>query len=99
KQVLGLKTRGQVTLVPLEDREIVLAKAGIKAPMTERVAQNNWFIDLFLNRTTNTTQTIKLLRTLPEIYRNGGDLVSRDVTRRVSMEFDWNAKHACPGTR
>ena len=95
KQALGWRTRGQSTLIPVEGSEPVLAKAGLQAPTKDKAEQNAWINDLFINRTANSTQTLKLLRTLPDIYKNGGDLVSRELVRRVSMEYDWKR---CPAS-
>jgi hypothetical protein len=98
-QVLGWRTRGQATLQPLPGQEIVLAKAGLNAPVKDKADQNAWIIDLFSCRTPNTTQMLKVLRTLPEIYKNGGDLTVREVIRRVSMEFDWKRCPTLPSMR
>jgi len=99
QQVLGWRTRGQATLLPAPGQEIVLAKAGLKAPTKDKGEQNDWIIKQFMKRDSNTTQTLKLLRTLPDIHKNGGDLVSRELIRRVSMEFDWKRAPANVSTR
>jgi hypothetical protein len=93
RQVLGWRTRGQATLVPTPGMNPVLAKAGLQAPMRDAAEQNGWIIEQFVNRTDNTTQTSRRLRTLPDIYQTGGDLVSKEITIKVSMEFDWKR---CP---
>ena len=93
RQMLGWRTRGQATIIPAPGKETVLAKAGLQAPTRDRAEQNQWILDQFTNRTENTTQTSSRLRTLPDIYKNGGDLVSKDQIIKVSMEFDWKR---CP---
>jgi hypothetical protein len=93
-RVLGMRTRGQATLVAIPGEAIVLAKAGLKPPgnLKDDAALNDWVVDLFINRTQNSTQTLNLLRTLPEIYNHGGDLARKEITRKVSLEFDFKRR-------
>jgi len=99
RQVLGWRTRGQATLIPTPGKNPVLAKAGLQAPTRDAIEQNAWIIDTFVNRSDNTTQTSSRLRTLPDIYNNGGDLVSKEFTKRVSMEFDWKRQPGATAMR
>ena len=99
QQVLGWRTRGQATLVSTQGENPVLAKAGLKAPMRDATEQNQWVVDLFINRSSTTVQTSQRLRTLPDIYKNGGDLVSKKFTSKVSMEFDWKRQPSTATTR
>lgn len=91
-QPLGWRTRGQATLKSLPGEKIVLAKAGLKPPMVDKEQQNEWIISEFVNRSHNSKQTFKTLRNLPEIWKNGGDLTSKELTRRLSMEYDWKRR-------
>lgn len=97
-QVLGMRTRGQATLVPITGQAIVLAKAGLKPPsyLLNEEAQNAWVVDLFIKRDANTSQRLSLLRNLPEIYRHGGDLTQKEVERKISLEYDFKRR---PSTR
>lgn len=88
-QPLGIRTRGQATLVPDGDHEVVLAKAGIKPPMKDKTAQNDWLVGLFVNRDADTRVTYSQLRSLQDLYRDGGDLVSLTVERRASLDYDF----------
>ncbi len=101
KQVLGMRTRGQLTLIPVQGSEIVLAKAGVKPPkdLKTKEEQNRWLVDVFINRTNTTTHVMSLLRTLPEIYKHGGDLVGKEMVRKVSLEFDWKRRPQTGMTR
>ena len=99
RQVLGWRTRGQATIIPMPGKDTVLAKAGLQSPTRDRAEQNQWILDRFVNRTENTTQISKRLRTLPEIYKNGGDLVSKETTIKVSMEYDWKRRPSTMTTR
>ena len=48
----------------------MLAKAGLK----EDREQNEWIIDLFINRQPDTAIVYTVLRSLSDIEKNGGDL-------------------------
>ena len=98
-QPLGWRTRGQATLGEIPDEKPVLAKAGLKPPMTDKTAHNDWIVDMFINRNAETKQTVKTLRNLPEIWKQGGDLVGKEIERRVSMDFDWKRRPINPSTR
>lgn len=98
-QLLGWRTRGQATLISVDGKETVLAKAGFNSPMKGKESQNTWIIDQFSNRNARSTQKITRLRTLPDIFRKGGDLVRKEMVHRVSMEFDWKRQPAAATTR
>lgn len=98
-QPLGWRTRGQATLKEIDGENPILAKAGLKPPMKDKEQHNTWIVDSFINRTAETTQTISTLRNLPEIWRHGGDLVQKEVVRRLSMDFDFKRRAVNPSTR
>ena len=100
-QPLGYKTRGQGTLKPIEGEKIVLAKTGLKAPrdLKDEAAQNQWIIETFINRTADSKQAISVLRNLPEIWKNGGDLVPKTIERRINMDYDFKRKPISPSMR
>lgn len=94
-RVLCFRTRGQATLERAEDdQNPLLAKAGIKPPksVVGREAQNDWIIDQFFNRNPDTTYIYESLRTLRDLYDDGGDLVMAPHERRLSMDFDFKRK-------
>ncbi|MBB5745216.1 DNA polymerase [Brevundimonas variabilis] len=106
-QLLGWRTRGQATLKPGEpvsndpNFSYVLAKAGIKAPVyCETVPeQNDYIINLFFDRTPETKVTIKSLTGIRDIILDKNDLVRRDITRRLGMEYDFKRQPAAIGTQ
>jgi len=67
--------------------------------MRDKGEQNDWIIDQFIHRTPDSKNTISVLRSLPDIYRNGGDLVATELVRRLSMEFDWKRRPTSVGMR
>jgi hypothetical protein len=99
-QPLGWRTRGQATLERLGEGQIVLAKAGIKAPKKkDKLEQNEWIISEFLKRTGSSKYVIEPLRSQRDLWHNGGDLVSLKLERRLSMEYDWKRRPVNPTTR
>ena len=99
RQPLGWRTRGQATLKAIENEKQVLAKAGLKPPMKDKEQHNQWIVDTFVNRTGDSKQTVSVLRNLPEIWKHGGDLVAKEIVRRVNMDYDWKRKPMNPTTR
>lgn len=98
-QPLGWRTRGQATIESIPGQNIVLAKAGLKAPTGDKEQQNEWTILQFMNRSRDSKQTFTTLRNLPEIWKTGSDLVQEQVTRRISMEYDWKRRPTTAGIR
>jgi hypothetical protein len=98
-QVLCWRTRGQATIEAAPDADGMLAKAGFKPPRGMRKSeQNALMIDLFCEREITTTYEFKNLRSLSQIYKHGGDLVSEDFLRRLRMDFDWKRRAVAPRT-
>jgi hypothetical protein len=91
KQVLGWKTRGQATLLAMDAEKPVLAKAGLKLP-TSATDQNAAIIDLFIRREYDTKLEHRQLRTLPQLWHGGGDLVGLSREVRVNMDYDFKCK-------
>lgn len=68
---------------------IVLARAGIKPPMKDTNVQNDWLINQFLKRDHATRLHYNQLRSLQDLHRDGGDLVSVLVERRAGLDYDF----------
>ena len=106
RQPLGWRTRGQATLKPSqpadwvstgmkpkEDEQIVLAKGGIKlSSLLSKKEQNDKIVELFVNRQPDDNMTLTLLLGIREMYEGGLDLTDRELTKRLSMEFDWKRR-------
>lgn len=78
-----------MTLQTTEGASPVLAKAGVKPPMRDKEEQNEWMIDLFLNRDSKTCSTVRYLRSVADICRNGGDLTPVEISRTIRLDYDW----------
>lgn len=106
RQPVGWRTRGQATLqpsqpkdwegtrmTPKEDERVVLAKGGIKldAVLTKK-EQNDKILRLFFGRKPTDTMAVKLGAGIREMYEQGMDFVDKEMTKRLSMEFDWKRR-------
>jgi len=92
KQVLGWRTRGQLTIESDGEKPMVLARGGIKPPTTERTEANKWILDQFLKRTPQTKYTVNYIRSIRSIYGDEFDATNIVLNRRLSMEYDWKCK-------
>jgi DNA polymerase type B, organellar and viral len=94
---LGWRTRGQATLVEGEvdpPANIVLAKGGIRLPegFDHTPEQNTEILRLFFSRTPDTRIDFESLTGIRDIVEGGADLVRKEMSRRVNMEYDWKRK-------
>lgn len=98
RQLLGWRTRGQATLMPGEvkddDSHIVIARAGLKPPIwaTRVDEQNNWVIKTFFERAPGMEIPVDTHVTLREQLAYGADLVTKRVSRKTPMEYDFKRK-------
>lgn len=97
KQVVMIRTRGQLTGIPFPgENEVLLAKASVKPPMKDKLAQNDYVLDLFVNRTPGQTVLQEHLISTRDQWNHEVDLVSIKREVRVSLEFDFKRKSVNP---
>lgn len=94
-QVISMKTRGQITALPLEGHPALLAKAGVKPPCPPE-EHNDYMIDLYLNREPNQMTDNSHLISTSEQWLNESDLVMLKKERRLNLEFDFKRKLVNP---
>jgi hypothetical protein len=98
RQLLGWRTRGQATLKPGDEspdtEPFVLARAGVRPPIwaTEVEEQNEWMLKTFFERTPETVIDIDVHTTMREMVLYGVDLVSKGLSRKAPMEYDFKRK-------
>ncbi|HEY9029759.1 MAG TPA: DNA polymerase [Kangiella sp.] len=102
KQIIGMKTRGQLTAIGSEGSPPILAKAGIKLPTdykpgmcknAKKQAENDIMIGLYLDREYNDPpMAFSTLVSLREQWLLESDLVRKYQKRRINMEFDFKRK-------
>lgn len=98
RQPLGWRTRGQATLIPGNSPNVgmntVLAKGGIHlSSYFDSVSeQNSAITKMFFERTPTTSIKFESLLGIRYIVEHDTDLVRKEMSRRVNMEFDWKRK-------
>lgn len=98
RQIIALKTRGQLTGLPYENAKIVLAKAGVSPPPSV-TDQNAYMIDLYLNRTHESKTTIRPFVSLRKQWSCGADVYRLQQVVRLNLEFDMKRKPIDPVMR
>lgn len=91
RQIVSLKTRGQLTGLPYENAPIVLAKAGVSPPAGVK-DQNQYMIDLYLDRTPSSKTTIRPFVSLRKQWQCGADVYRLTRSVRLNLEFDMKRK-------
>lgn len=94
-QLIAMKTRGQLTAIPMEGQPDILAKAGVKPPCSKDQHQN-YMLDLYLNRTPGQKVDSEQLVSISEMWINECDLVSMTKTKTLNLEFDFKRKPMQP---
>ncbi|MEL0614841.1 DNA polymerase [Marinomonas arenicola] len=88
RQLICMKTRGQVTVKPMEGQKEVLAKAGVRPPQS-CLDHNQYMIDLYRNRTSGDTIDASHLRSTRSMYLGRSDMIMEKKTQRLNLEFDF----------
>ena len=99
RQLVAVKTRGQITAIPFEGEKSILAKAGVSplVPNEDKtgfipvpVDQHNGFmLDLFLNRVPGQRTTSKPFTSIREQWRNNTDVVRLTREATLNLEYDF----------
>jgi hypothetical protein len=94
RQPLGWRTRGSATLKKGSGKNnLVLQKGGIKTnSLYDDEQQNSHIVELFFNRFPDQKLEYTTGIGIKDMVRNETDFVFRDVSKRVSMEFDWKRR-------
>lgn len=110
RRPLGWRTRAQATLtpsepedwtgsgaLPTEDGSLVLAKGGIKLnSRLSKAEQNREIVQVFARRKPTDVLNYTIGMGIRDMYVQGTDFVDKDVSKKLSMEFDWKRKPASP---
>lgn len=87
KQLIAMKTRGQLTLKPYEGFPIITAKAGVKTP--KGVNANDYMVDIYLNRVVGQLTDGSYLTSNREMFLGKKDMVNEQQEIRLNLEFDF----------
>lgn len=110
RRPIGWRTRAQATLTPSEaedwegsgtlptaDNVLVLAKGGIKlSSRLSKAEQNRDIVQIFAKRKPHDMLNYTIGMGIRDMYVQGTDFVDKDVSKRLSMEFDWKRKPISP---
>ncbi len=88
RQLVAVKTRGQITAVPYEGEKSILAKAGV-SPSVPADQHNGFMLDLFLNRIPAQRTTSKPFTSIREQWRNNTDVVRLTREATLNLEYDF----------
>lgn len=87
RQVIAMKTRGQITAMPFEDEPIILAKAGV-SPGIDADLHNDYMIDLFMCRKPGDKATTRPFTPFREQWVKDADVVRLKRKTTLNLEFD-----------
>jgi hypothetical protein len=91
RQLIAMKTRGQITAMPFDDEPIILAKAGV-SPDVETEKHNDYMVDLFMSRKPDQKTMTRPFTPFREQWVKDVDVVrmTREVT--LNLEFDFKRR-------
>lgn len=94
-QVIAMKTRGQITALPLDGHSTLLAKAGVKPPCAPD-EHNGYMLKLYLERKPGQKTDNSHLISTSEQWLAESDLVMLNKEKRLNLEFDFKRKLVNP---
>ena len=97
RQLIAMKTRGQITAMPYDDEPIILAKAGV-SPGIDADLHNDYMIDLFMCRKPNDKATTRPFTPFREQWVKDADVVRLTRKTRLNLEFDHKRQLISPRT-
>nr|WP_233599782.1 DNA polymerase [Citrobacter freundii] len=97
RQLVAMKTRGQLTYKESEGFPIVHARAGVKPPADiPRDDYNRYMVDLYMNRVPGQKLRRGSLISTRDMWLNESDLVAVESEIRLNLEFDFKRQLITP---
>lgn len=97
RQLVAMKTRGQLTYKESEGFPIVHARAGVKPPADiPRDGYNRYMVDLYINRAPGQKLRRGSLISTRDMWLNESDLVAVESEIRLNLEFDFKRQLITP---
>lgn len=97
RQLVAMKTRGQLTYKESEGFPIVHARAGVKPPADiPRDDYNPYMVDLYMNRVPGQKLRRGSLISTRDMWLNESDLVAVESEIRLNLEFDFKRQLITP---
>ena len=97
-QLIPFKTRGQLTVQPYGDGDVVLAKAGVSPPVP-REEHNAYMLDLFLKRVPRQKTQTHPFTSMREQWTKDADVLRKTQDVTLNMEFDMKRCPVNPSMR
>lgn len=91
RQLIAMKTRGQVTAIPFESEPFILAKAGV-SPQVESALHNDFMVDLFMSRSPGDMTITRPFTPFREQWVKDVDVVRLTRESRLNLEFDFKRR-------
>lgn len=95
KQIVAMRTRGQLTGLPYESEPIVLAKTSVRPPR-EEPDPNAWMLKLFAERVPGQTMERESFISMRDQLIKGWDLQMERAEVKLNLEFDFKRKPVNP---
>ncbi len=95
KQLIAMKTRGQLTAIEEYDFEPVIAKAGVQVPRDEE-DQHKFMLDLYLNRYPDQKVPYTSLTSSRQQFLFNRDIVNETKEVRLNLEPDFKRELVNP---
>nr|WP_064554665.1 MULTISPECIES: hypothetical protein [Buttiauxella] len=97
RQLVAMKTRGQLTYKESEGFPIVHARAGVKPPADiPRDDYNRYMVNLYMNRAPGQKLRRGSLISTRDMWLNESDLVAVESEIRLNLEFDFKRQLITP---
>lgn len=88
RQLIAMKTRGQLTAIPFESEPFILAKAGV-SPQVESAQHNEFMVNLFMNRRPGDMTITRPFTPFREQWVKDADVVRLTRESKLNLEFDF----------
>lgn len=95
RQLIPMKTRGQLTAIPFESEPIVLAKAGV-SPQVESDLHNDFMVNLFMSRRPGDKTITRPFTPFREQWVKDADVVRLTRETTLNLEFDFKRRLVDP---
>ncbi|MDD2933762.1 MAG: DNA polymerase [Methylotenera sp.] len=91
RQIVAMKTRGQITGLTYDDEPLVLAKAGV-SPNVPVAEHNDYMLNLFINRQADDMTQTRPFTPIRDQWIKNADVVRITREIRLNLEFDFKRK-------
>ncbi|MBN8517779.1 MAG: hypothetical protein J5X22_11150 [Candidatus Accumulibacter sp.] len=91
RQLIAMKTRGQLTAIPFESEPFILAKAGV-SPQIESALHNDYMLKLFMDRYPTDKTVTRPFTPFRDQWVKDADVVRLTRKSKLNLEFDFKRR-------